>query len=88
MEETKARVALGTSRIELERSQRELEAARQRLVATWGGTTTAFEKAEGSLETISAIPSAERLAQRIAQNPDIARWVTEMAQRQAAVEQD
>jgi outer membrane protein, heavy metal efflux system len=32
------------------------------------------------------ILSAERLAQRIRQNPDIARWVAEMAQRQAAVE--
>ena len=70
----------------LERTQRELEAARQRLVVIWGGRTPAFDSAEGTLEPIAAIPSAARLAERIAQNPDIARWVTEMAQRQAALD--
>ncbi len=58
----------------------------QRLVVTWGGRTPAFDSAEGTLEPIAAIPSAARLAERIAQNPDIARWVTEMAQRQAALD--
>jgi cobalt-zinc-cadmium efflux system outer membrane protein len=86
IEETKARVALATSRIALERAQRDLDAARKRLVATWGGSTPAFESAAGTLDAIAGIPSAEQLAQRIAQNPEIARWVTEMAQRQAAVE--
>jgi cobalt-zinc-cadmium efflux system outer membrane protein len=86
VEETRARVELSTSRMARERAQRELEAARKRLVATWGSTTAQFEKAEGDLELVTAIPSAEQLAQRMTQNPDIARWVTEMVQRQAAVE--
>jgi len=39
-----------------------------------------------SLERIAEIPSAEHLARRISQNPDIARWVAELAQRHATVE--
>ncbi|HEY5866831.1 MAG TPA: TolC family protein [Candidatus Tectomicrobia bacterium] len=86
VEETRAQVALSTSRIAAERTQRELDAARARLVVTWGGRTPAFDRVEGTLEPIPPIPSAARLAERIAQNPDIARWVTEMAQRQAALD--
>jgi cobalt-zinc-cadmium efflux system outer membrane protein len=85
VEETRAQVALSTSRIVLERTQRELDAARERLVVTWGGRAPAFDRAEGTLEPMAAIPSAARLAERIAQNPDIARWATEMTQRQAAL---
>jgi cobalt-zinc-cadmium efflux system outer membrane protein len=86
VEETRARVELSTSRIALERAQRDLEAARKRLVATWGGSTPAFENAQGSLDTIAAIPPVEQLLERLTQNPDLARWVTELAQRQATVE--
>jgi cobalt-zinc-cadmium efflux system outer membrane protein len=86
VEETRARVALSTSQIGLERVQQALAAARQRLVATWGGTVPAFARAEGTLDAVVALPPAERLAERLAQNPDLARWITEMAQRQAALE--
>jgi outer membrane protein, heavy metal efflux system len=86
VEETRARVELSTSRIALERAQRDLEAARKRLVATWGGSTPAFENAKGTLDTIATIPPAEQLFERLVQNPELARWVTEIAQRQAAVE--
>ncbi|MGE3537795.1 MAG: TolC family protein [Candidatus Tectimicrobiota bacterium] len=86
VEETRAQVALSTSRIAAERSQRELDAARQRLVVFWDGRSPAFDSAAGPLEPIDAIPSAAHLAERLAQNPDIARWVTEMAQRQAALD--
>jgi cobalt-zinc-cadmium efflux system outer membrane protein len=85
VEETKARVASSTRRIALERAQRALAATRARLSALWGSTTPSFERAEGSLDFITAIPSLEQLTQRIGQNPDIARWVTVIAQRQAAV---
>jgi cobalt-zinc-cadmium efflux system outer membrane protein len=85
IEATRTRVALSTSRMALGRTQRALTAAKARLVATWGGTHPAFEKAVGDLESLQAIPSAEALAERIEQNPDIARWATVMAQRQAAI---
>jgi cobalt-zinc-cadmium efflux system outer membrane protein len=34
---------------------------------------------------LQAIPSAKALTQRVEQNPDMARWATVMAQRQAAI---
>jgi cobalt-zinc-cadmium efflux system outer membrane protein len=86
VEETRARVTLSTSRITLERARRELTAAQERLAATWGSTTPSFERVEGALEPIAPIPSAERLARRIGQNPDVARWVAALGQRHASVE--
>jgi cobalt-zinc-cadmium efflux system outer membrane protein len=85
LEATRARVALATSRIALQRVQRELTAAKDHLAATWGETRATFERATGNLETLNPIPSAAVVAQRIVQNPDLARWATVMAQRQAAV---
>lgn len=86
VEETRAQVALSSSRMTLERTQRELDAARERLVVTWGGRTPTFDHATGTLETLAPLPSAARLVERMAQHPDLARWVTEMAQRQAVLE--
>ena len=86
VEETRARVTLSTSRIALARAEQELDAARTRLVSTWGGSLPVFDRAEGTLEGITAIPSREQLVARIAQNPEIARWATEITQRQASVE--
>jgi cobalt-zinc-cadmium efflux system outer membrane protein len=85
LEATRARVALATSRIARQRVQRELTAAKERLAATWGGTRATFERVTGDLETLNPIPSAAVVAQRIVQNPDIARWATAMARRHAAV---
>ena len=85
VEETKAGVALSTIRVAFERARYELEATRQRLAATWGSTTPTFQKVEGAFETIAAPPSAEALAERMVQNPDLARWNTESQQRQAAL---
>jgi cobalt-zinc-cadmium efflux system outer membrane protein len=79
-------VELSTSRIALERVQRDLEAARKRLVAVWGGNMPVFARAEGALDVVPAIPPAEQLTERLVQNPEIARWATEMAQRRAAME--
>ena len=83
VEETKARVALSNSRIALERARSDLEATIQRLVAAWGGTPS-FQYAVGAFESIAALPSVEQLAQGLAHNPDLARWSTEIQQRQAA----
>lgn len=86
VEETRANVALSVGRIGLERARRALELSRRRLAATWGGTTPLFERAEGELGPVSALPPLEQLAQRLAQNPELARWAAELSQRQAAIE--
>ena len=86
VEETKARVTLSTSRIELERAKRWLEATRKQLAASWGSTSPTFEKVDAELKVIIPIPSAEQLVYRISNNPDIARWIVEIEKRQASVE--
>ncbi|MFQ5443224.1 MAG: TolC family protein, partial [Nitrospinales bacterium] len=88
IEEIKAKVALSSTRIQLDRAKRELEAARQRLAATWGSTNPLFKAAQGNLYSISPIPSLESLAARLSKNPDLARWTTEIAQRKAVVDKE
>jgi len=85
VEETRAQVALSTIQIEQERVKRELEAGRKRLAATWGSNNSSFQRVSGTLETITALPPYESLITRISQNPDIARWETELEQREAAL---
>ena len=86
VEETKAKVALSLIKIEQERARRDLKTAQKRLAATWGSTAPLFEKVIGELETISSIPPFDDLLQHVSKNPDLARWSTELDQRQAALD--
>lgn len=85
VEESKAKIAFASAQIEFQRSQRELEATRNRLAATWASTKPRFERVKGSLENEQAPPAIETLLQRITDNPDLARWATEITQRQSLV---
>ena len=85
VEETKAGVATASVRIELTRAERELEAARARLAASWGSTAPRFKRALGVIEAVFPIPSLEQLMERLRQNPELARWATEIAERQAVI---
>jgi cobalt-zinc-cadmium efflux system outer membrane protein len=86
VEETKAKVALSIIRIEQERARRDLKTAQKRLAATWGSTTPLFEKVSGELEAISPIPPFADLVNHVSKNPDLARWSSELDQRQAALD--
>lgn len=85
LEEMKAKVELSTVRADLEQARQTVLAARQRLAATWGGMSPKFARAEGRLEASGAIPTAEQVFRLVEQNPDVARWTTEMQRRQAVV---
>ncbi|MGH8470607.1 MAG: TolC family protein [Gammaproteobacteria bacterium] len=86
VEETRARVTLASVKIEQARAALELEAARKRLAATWGSTIPRFQSAQGKLDQVLPIPTLEELIRRLTQNPDLARWAAELAQRQAAID--
>lgn len=88
LEETKANVALTSNRIELERTRRELDAAKKRLAAFWASTLPTFTKVQGNLFDFEPPPDAERIRGMLLQNPDLARWVTEIKRRKAAVEME
>lgn len=85
MEGTKARVAEASSRIELMRAERELESVRQQLVAIWGGSEAKFTYVLGDLSHIQPLPKLDSLLQRFQENPDMARWMTEITRRQAVI---
>ena len=86
VEGTRAQVELVNSRIALENSRRGLESARFALGATWGSISPTFEGVEGQLEMTNPIPTAEQLASRLPQHPNIARWTVEIAHRRAAIQ--
>ncbi|WP_045227132.1 TolC family protein [Methyloterricola oryzae] len=86
MEETKAKVVRSSVQIEMTRAQRELEAARHKLSANWGSSTPKFARVVGNLDDIQPLPSLDSLQQRLLDNPDLARWATEITQRQAVIE--
>ncbi len=83
VEQIKSRVLLATNRTAMERARRQLLAARQRLAATWGGTSPVFASASGNLDMLTPIPTKENLLARVSQNPDLARWSAEISLRRA-----
>lgn len=85
VEETRAKVTYSTSKIALERAKRNLAASRKQLAVMWASQTPLFDKVEGQIDKIVPIPTAGQLEDLIFQNPDIARWATEMEQRRANV---
>lgn len=85
IEQTKADVAVAAVRIESNRARRALDADRQRLAALWGSTSPRFEAAVGDLTSPPRLPAFEELRARLSGSPDVARWVAELAQRQAAL---
>ncbi len=86
VEETKARVAEASVRVELSQASTSLKMARKRLTAIWGNTTPRFERAEGHVETLPALPTLKDLTARLANAPGLARAQLEVNRRQALVE--
>lgn len=84
VDELRASVAVSTSRIELQKTERTLAAARHALAAVWGGRAPSFEKVAGDLYEVPPPGVPEDLAAAIAENPDVARWESQ-DRRQRAV---
>lgn len=85
LEKTRFDVAIGSARIDLERARHDLGAARQRLAGRWGSLKPRFGSVTGNLDATPRIASLDILATRLAANPRLARFGTEVAQRQAAL---
>jgi cobalt-zinc-cadmium efflux system outer membrane protein len=85
IEEVKARVSLSSRLIERKKAENELTAAREVLAAAWGGTAPIFTEAQGDLELSSEIPPFEVLRERMARNPEMARWIVELESSRASL---
>lgn len=82
--ETKASAELASAKAELERARRSLEGARNKLALYWGESSPSFSMAEWSMRDNQPLPSYKELLDLALKNPDIARWETEVSQKQAA----
>jgi cobalt-zinc-cadmium efflux system outer membrane protein len=83
-EEIRAGVLVDVAEVEREHTEHGLLTARQALAASWGGERPRFERAEGDLEQLPAVPASDALAQWLETSPGVARWQTELARRDAA----
>ncbi len=82
-EPIRAEVEVDVAGVEREHTEHELATARQGLAAIWAGEQPRFERAQGDLELLPRVPSAEDVAERLEASPSVARWRTEIARRDA-----
>jgi cobalt-zinc-cadmium efflux system outer membrane protein len=80
----RASVALSTSRIEQQKAEKNLAAARHRLAAVWGDRVALFDRVSGDLYRISPPSLPEDPLSAVVANPDVGRWETQ-EHRQRAV---
>lgn len=86
IEETRANVALAAVRIEAATARRSLDARRASLALLWGNEAPAFTSAAGDLRAEPPpLPPKEELVRRLDGNPELARWATELLQREASL---
>lgn len=81
----RAEAALGRTETQLRQAERDLANARTALAVTWGSSTPGFTEAVGDLTPVATPPPVGNLLNAIQSNPDVARWVTEIEQRTAAL---
>jgi cobalt-zinc-cadmium efflux system outer membrane protein len=83
--ETRAEVELSRVQIDLENARNRFETARSNLASFWGSNQPAFEGLAGTLGSPEPVPTYQSLNQYIQRNPDVARWATEMQQRESVL---
>jgi cobalt-zinc-cadmium efflux system outer membrane protein len=85
VEKSRAQIELAAAQIETNKAIRELEAARRRLAGFWGADRADFGQLVGQLNNISALPDEESLKEYLSNNPDMARWSTEIERSNATL---
>jgi cobalt-zinc-cadmium efflux system outer membrane protein len=83
VDETRARIASSSARIDLAQARGEMVNARARLAALWGGTAKDFGRVEGRLDVIPDTPPLNILMDRLQLSPGLRRARIEVDRRQA-----
>jgi cobalt-zinc-cadmium efflux system outer membrane protein len=82
----RAGVVMSESRIERQKAEKTLTAARRNLAALWGSSAPAFAAASGQWYEIAPLASIDLSPDAVAGNPDVARWEAEQRSRRAALD--
>lgn len=85
VEKSRAQIELAAAQIETNKAIRELEAARRRLASFWGADRAEFGQLIGQLNNVSVLPAEESLKEHLSNNPDLARWSTEIERSKATL---
>jgi cobalt-zinc-cadmium efflux system outer membrane protein len=85
LDETKADVSVAASQIELDKSKRSFDIARTKLSAFWGSSKPLFAGLKGDIFETKPHGTFEEFSAQAANNPDIARWKSELSHRRAVV---
>jgi cobalt-zinc-cadmium efflux system outer membrane protein len=85
LEQTKAQVELSRARIDLENRRNSMQSAFTSLASFWGSDKVSFSVLSGELGMPESIPDYQSVTEFIDQNPDVARWTTEIQQREASL---
>lgn len=83
--ELRADVVVSQARIETQRAAKLLTAARQKLASLWGSRRPSSQEVTGDFYEVTEPEPLDRDAERILENPDLARWKTEQDRRRAAM---
>jgi cobalt-zinc-cadmium efflux system outer membrane protein len=83
IEEDRARVSLERVQLEGTRVAKELDGSRVLLSATWGASAATFSRALGDLSELPRHPDLASLLAAAQESPAIARWNTEVSEREA-----
>lgn len=70
-EKAKAQVSLESARLDLQRSQVELQNAKSKLAVMWGEARPTFESVQGNLKMLPVVPSKESLIESLASNTQV-----------------
>ncbi|HTH95123.1 MAG TPA: TolC family protein [Rhodocyclaceae bacterium] len=86
VEETKARVAEASVKVDLAQANSDLLNARKQLAAYWGNPAPRFVRADGDAERLPALPPVATLDARFARTPDMRRAQLELERSKSVVD--
>ncbi len=86
LQASKSAAELEMACLEADEAGNALGNARRKLAAMWGAQQAGFENVQGDLKSVmNDVPALEVLQLHLANNPELARWETELRLRQAAL---
>lgn len=85
VEKTRAEVELSSIRLRRQQAEGQLVANRASLASSWGSSFADFTSVTGDLADIVPAPPLDDVVARVRENPDLARWATELDRRSAAL---